>query len=209
MNATRSVAARRAYIAVFSLALLSPMAGALSQSDSTSGQGSATRAQGGQSQNGQMSSGASAKGASTASGSAGQSGTSKNSSVSKPAATFIIVPLVSPVQDQWMKNGCWAKLHDNPGFTGDTLTLSGPIDMPNMIGPFGIDWKGKVSSIETGAKATLTIFDNEDYRDQVSTFKPGERVADVSKRMGFFDEMSSLKVSCSGGKLASRGAGGG
>lgn len=115
-----------------------------------------------------------------------------------PATAFVVVPLASPVQDEWMKTGCWAKLHDIPNFLGDTLTLAGPVDMPDMTGPFGIDWKGKISSIQTGAKATLVIYDNENYRDPVSTIMPGQRVADVSKRIGFFDEMSSLRITCDG-----------
>lgn len=182
-------------ISALSLALLPMAAGAQSQSGSTSGSASDRSAAGqqaaGQGQSaGQQSSGASAKGAGTA------SGTGKTSYT--PATAFVVVPLVSPVQDQWKKTGCWARLHDTQNFMGDTLTLSGPIDMPDMTGPFGIDWKGKISSIETGAKATLVIYDNENYRDPVSTIKPGQRIADVSKRMGFFDEMASLKITCPG-----------
>ena len=30
----------------------------------------------------------------------------------------------------------------------------------------------------------------------VATFKPGQRVPDVSDKMGFFDDFSSLKISC-------------
>lgn len=35
------------------------------------------------------------------------------------------------------------------------------------------------------------------------TFKPGRRVADVSEKMGFFDQMSPMKISCSSGTPAS------
>lgn len=206
---------RQVYIAVLSCALLPlaataqtqtqtpthPAAQAHPQSQPANATGYDTTTQ----PNGsQQSMGASAKGSATASGSS-QAGATKGAPAVKPLATFVLVPVASPLQDQWMKSGCWAKLHDNTGFTGDSLTLSGPIDMPDMLGPFGIDWKSKISSIETGANTTLTVYDNVNYRDPVSTFKPGVRIADVSKRMGFFDDMRSLRITCTGaGSTAAR-----
>lgn len=145
------------------------------------------------------STGASATGAATAS---GQAGTAKSTGAMKPVATFVLVPVASPLHAQWMKTGCWAKLHDKVGFAGDSLTLNGPLDMADMVGPFGINWKGKVSSIETGANTTLTVYDNVNFRDKVSTYKPGERVADISKRMGYFDDMRSVRITCTGAGAA-------
>lgn len=162
------------------------------QSGYTSGQSSTS-----QTHSGQQAMGASGTAGATASG-AKQAGSGKSATAVVPVATFVLIPTTSPLQDQWMRTGCWAKLHDNPGFSGDTLTLSRPIDMPDMVSPFGISCKNKISSIETGANTTLTVYDNANYRDPVSTFKPGERVADVSKRMGFFDDMRSLRITCTG-----------
>ena len=168
----------RACGALFALALLPHAAGAQNQTAPHASNGS-TQATSSQSQ-----------------GSSGQAGNQAAGRAGTPAVNFLLVPVLPAAQDPVLKGGCWAKLHDNQNFTGDVLTLSGPIDMPNMVGPFGIDWQGKVSSIETGPKTTLTIYDNENYRDPVSTFKPGARVGDVSKRMGFFDQMRSLKITC-------------
>lgn len=109
---------------------------------------------------------------------------------------YMLVPVTVADRDPAMKEGCWAKFHDDQNFRGDTLTLVGPVDMPDMTGPFGIDWKDKISSVETGAKATVQVYDNENFTDLVSTFKPGQKVEDVSKKMGFFDEFASLKISC-------------
>lgn len=189
--------------AALSLALspLAAMAQSEGQSPSQSGYASGKNNAATQSQGGQQATGASAQGAATASGSK-QAGSAGNTAKATPSATFVLVPVVSPLRDQWMRSGCWAKLHDNQNFGGDSLTLTGPIDMPDMIGPFGIDWKGKISSIETGANTTLTVYDNANFVDPVSTFKPGERIADVSKRMGFFDQMRSLRITCTGAAAA-------
>lgn len=190
MKRTTSLMRNGVCAAALSL-VLSPLA-AMAQSQSQPQSQTQSQMQGVQ-----QSTGSSAQGAATASGGK-QAGSAGNTAKVAPAATFVLVPVVSPLRDQWMRSGCWAKLHDNQNFGGDSLILTGPIDMPDMIGPFGIDWKGKISSIETGANTTLTVYDNANYRDAVSTFKPGERIADVSKRMGFFDQMRSLRVTCSG-----------
>lgn len=115
-----------------------------------------------------------------------------------PTVSYVMVPVAAPEGKNWMKKGCWAKFHDNENFTGDMLTLMGPVDMPDMKGPFGIDWKGKISSVETGPKARVMVYDNENYNDLVATFKPGQKSKEVSKKLGFFDEFSSLKILCPG-----------
>lgn len=124
---------------------------------------------------------------------------------SRQKVTYLLVPLAAPEQNEWMKKGCWARLYDNQNFSGDSLTLMGPVDMPDMTGPFGIDWKGKISSVETGPRARLLVYDNKEFKDLVSTFKPGQKSADVSKKMGFFDEFSSLKIACDNVQKSSTG----
>lgn len=113
-----------------------------------------------------------------------------------PPVNYLIVPVKSPEHDAWMKKGCWAKFYDSEKFSGDMLTLVGPADMPDMRGPFGIDWKGKISSVETGPAARVLVYDNEQYKDLVVTFKPGQKAPNVSKKMGFFDEFSSMRIAC-------------
>jgi len=141
---------------------------------------------------------AGSSGAQTNQGAANKTGQTAKSPKSSgmPVVVYTLIPIKVAEQDQSMKGGCWARLHDDQNFEGDMLTLIGPVDMPDMTGPFGIDWKGKISSVETGPKATMQVYDNENYNDLVSTFKPGQKVTDVSKKMGFFDEFSSLKISC-------------
>lgn len=145
----------------------------------------------------------------TAQGQTGTSGTSATASPKKnadfqkekeqgrtPDASYLLVPIMASEQNQWMKKGCWATFYDNQNYSGDKITLMGPVDMPDMTGPFGIDWKGKISSVETGSRARVLVYDNEGYKDLVATFKPGQKSADVNKKMGFFDEFASLKIAC-------------
>lgn len=147
-------------------------------------------------------------GASGGSGTAGAQGSSKSqagqgtagkSRASGHPPVYMLVPIDIAAQDNKMKNGCWARIYDRENFAGDTLTLTGPIALADMSGPFGLNWDDRVNSIEVGPKATVTVYDNENYRDQVAQFKPAQRAADLSKRMGFFDEFASIKVDCQQG----------
>lgn len=113
-----------------------------------------------------------------------------------PSFVYMVVPVDIAAKDSAMKSGCWAKIYSKTNYAGDTLTLTGPLSIADMDGPYGLDWDDKVDSIELGPKATLTVYDNEAYRDQVTQFKPGQRVADISKPLGFFDEFASIRMTC-------------
>ena len=140
-----------------------------------------------------------------ASGPAGATqGSSKSATASGGSATsltvlepiMLLVPTKVSVEDA-TKNGCWARLYDRKNIQGDSFTLAGPIDLAEMKGPFGFTWENKVHSVETGPKASLTIYDNRNFRDQDKKIAAGTKIPDLSKKMGFFDDFRSMKMSCS------------
>ena len=104
-------------------------------------------------------------------------------------------------------DGCWVRLHDQTEFRGNQLALVGPVDMPNMRTAFGTDWGGEFDSIAVGPKATVTVYDNENYKDKAATFKPNQKIANMGdKQIGPFEDIRSLKIACSGGAKRSDGA---
>lgn len=122
-------------------------------------------------------------------------------SETKEGQQTVEVPVIVmvPVQvsnDLAGNKGCWVKLYNEEGFRGDSLMLVGPINLAQMIGPFGFSWEDKVRSLETGPKANLTIYDNRDFRDQDNFISAGKKVPDMSKKMGFLDNFRSMMLSC-------------
>ncbi len=109
---------------------------------------------------------------------------------------FVLIPIDMAARETSTKSGCWAKIYDGENYMGDTLTLTGPISLADMSGPFGLNWDDRVNSIELGPKASMTVFDNEGFRDQVAQFKPGQKVPDISRKLGFFDEFASIRLTC-------------
>ena len=131
----------------------------------------------------------------TTQGASGTQGQGQSGGQAHPTV-FMLVPVAVAAKDNSMRSGCWAKIYSAANYSGDTLTLTGPLSIADMSGPYGLNWDDKVDSIELGPKATLTVFDNEQFRDQVAQFKPSQKVADISKRLGFFDEFASVRLSC-------------
>lgn len=127
--------------------------------------------------------------------SAAQSG-SRDGTITVPVPILMMVPVEVSIESE--KNGCWVKFYDKKNYEGDSLMLSGPITLGRMVGPFGFDWENKVRSLQTGPKTNLTIFDNRDFRDQDKFITGGQSVADMSQKMGFFDNFRSMIVSCPG-----------
>lgn len=109
---------------------------------------------------------------------------------------LILVPVDLSMRENSTKSGCWAKIYDGENFMGDTLNLAGPIELADMAGPFGLDWDDKVNSVELGPKATMTVFDNEAFRDPVAQFKSSQKVPNISRKLGLFDEFESVRISC-------------
>jgi hypothetical protein len=118
----------------------------------------------------------------------------------KGGKTTIEVPVLMfvPVQvsTELENKGCWVKFFDKKNFKGDSLFLSGPVNLPRLIGPFGYDWENKIRSVKVGPRANLTIYDNREYRDQDKFLDAGANVANLSKEMGFFDNFRSMMLNC-------------
>ncbi len=91
---------------------------------------------------------------------------------------------------------CWVRLYDQKNYQGESFLVMGPINMAQMIGPFGIDWESKVLSIETGPKANLTIFDNRNFKGENKVIDPNVKIPELSRKTGFFDDFQSMTLNC-------------
>lgn len=131
---------------------------------------------------------------------AGSSGKKASKEGASPATinakvpVLVMVPVQLKMEDQ--AKGCWAKVYDDEKYKGDSMTLLGPIDLAQMRGPLGFSWENMIESVETGPKAQVTIYDNENFRDRAKIIEPGKKVAELDEKLGFFENVRSMKVSC-------------
>lgn len=126
---------------------------------------------------------------------AAASGTQSGASGSAPVV-MLLVPVEMQTQSSASSHGCWARLYGQDQMKGDTLTLVGPVDMMNMTGPFGIDWGQKVSSIEAGPQAKLTLYSGSGFKNRAATVEAGKRVGNVEDSLGQGQQINSMRISC-------------
>jgi hypothetical protein len=142
----------------------------------------------------------SSSGSGTAASQADRAQRSSSPSAAGPAL-LVLMPVTRASPDS-LGNGCWARLYDGQNFSGDNLSLIGPIEMPNMRTAFGRDWSGEFDSVAVGPNAQLTVYDNEDYSQRVSSFEPGQKIANLGGELGFFEQVRSLKLACNNQRRA-------
>jgi hypothetical protein len=64
--------------------------------------------------------------------------------------------------------------------------------------PAGSVWRDWESAI-VGPKARVATFDNENFKERTARLAPGQRIADLrDKKLGWFDEVHSARVACTG-----------
>ncbi len=123
-------------------------------------------------------------------------GTGKNAVVTVPVPLIVLVPLEFRADPNFAQ-GCWVRLYNGMNFKGnDELTIVGPTDMQTMKTPSGVNWKRKAESLEVGPKATVTVYENEFFKDKTVTYQPGQKVDNLRKSLGIFHAIDSLKVAC-------------
>ncbi|MCC2636839.1 MAG: hypothetical protein K0Q68_558 [Moraxellaceae bacterium] len=113
------------------------------------------------------------------------------------APVVLIVPMLTAM-DQGMASGCWARLYDSTDLKGNMFTISGPVDIPSLESGriAGFEWDRNFDSVQVGPNATLMVWQGSDYTEDSTTFRANQRVRDLDARMGFFEDIKSVKVSC-------------
>ena len=116
---------------------------------------------------------------------------------SDPSVTLMLLPSTQHQSTlAATKSGCWTTLYTKKDFNGNALTLLGPLDLKDMVGPFGLDWEEKLASIRTGPNTTVTLYDNEGYQDRSAKLQPGSSVANIDSKLGLFEQVKSMSVKC-------------
>jgi hypothetical protein len=91
-----------------------------------------------------------------------------------------------------LRNGCWVRLYEAANFSGNSVTLLGPVDVAQPDGPFGMEWEDDVGSIEVGPAAAVSVFSDDDFEGTELRFAAGRRASAAA------DEVESLRITCAG-----------
>jgi hypothetical protein len=126
-----------------------------------------------------------------------------SATVNENLAAPVIAPLfiIAPTEvrtDPTLAKGCWVRLFPEPDFKGvDDLTIAGPTELPSLHTPAGgVYWKHKTESVIVGPKATVMVYENQQFRHQTATLSPGTREPRLRGNLKFTQSIDSLKISC-------------
>lgn len=116
-------------------------------------------------------------------------------SPSAPAGTLLALVPSQPAAGGQLANGCWVRFYEDKNFRGPSLTLVGPVDMPDMDAAIGLwrDWDSAVA----GPRATVTTYDADNYGQRTATLRSGQSVPDLrDQHLGWHEQVKSARVAC-------------
>ncbi len=117
-------------------------------------------------------------------------------------------------------DGCWADFYEKAQFKGKHFKLNGPNQKKDLAKVSGENWDKRIESILIGPKATVTVFENKNFKltlkemanhpvlmkslgitkqdileDSEIILHPGSKVHSFGE-YNFYHKIRSLKVEC-------------
>jgi hypothetical protein len=125
---------------------------------------------------------------------------SMNTSSSRSAATSdvdnAVIVLPTSGAGEQMRSGCWASFFGERNFSGDSLTLIGPVELQTLDKGSAQQLKRDIKSVVTGPRATLTLYEKQFLSARWVGFTPDSREPGLAEKLGFGGRIESMKLSC-------------
>jgi hypothetical protein len=115
-----------------------------------------------------------------------------------PSATTETAVVVLPTAGagEQMRSGCWASFYSERNFSGDSLTLIGPVELQTLDKGSAQQLKRDIRSVVTGPRATLTLYEKQFLSARWVGFTPDSREPSLAEKLGFGGRIESMKLSC-------------
>jgi hypothetical protein len=97
------------------------------------------------------------------------------------------------------QNPCSVQIWEDENFEDDNDLIVGPLesrDMKNIPGANKDDWGDEIDSLKVGSKATVTVWQDEDFKDTSATYGPGTEKTNLRGNPNFGDDIDSMKITC-------------
>lgn len=145
-----------------------------------------------------------AAGASSASSSNHQAG---SASAVTGAPMWLLVPAELSTRSEQVANGCWVRLYSGDDFEGRAMTVVGPADLAELRSPYGTGLDNWESAV-VGPNATVTTYDDQDFRARSATLRAGQRYTNLNdSKLGLFEDIESMRVTCASNSATAGQAG--
>ena len=129
-------------------------------------------------------------------GGSGQRSSSGYGAGSGDVDTAVVILPTTGASEQ-MRAGCWASFYDERNFSGDSLTLIGPVELQTLDRSSASQLKRDIKSVVTGPRATLVVYQKQLLSARSVGFQPNTREAGLVETLGFGGRIESMKMTCS------------
>lgn len=119
----------------------------------------------------------------------------------------VVPPLIilAPTEvrtDPTLARGCWVRLFPEAGYKGtDDLTIAGPTAITSLRSPTGgasgVLWKSKAESVIVGPKASVTVYEHQDFKGPSARLQSGTKEPTLRNSLKLTQSIDSLTVTCS------------
>jgi hypothetical protein len=107
------------------------------------------------------------------------------------------VVLPGPAGPEQVRSGCWATFNDERNFSGDSLTLVGPVDLQSLDRGSARQLRRDIKSLVTGPRATLIVYERQLFSNRSVGFPPDSREPGLVEKLGFGGRIESMHLRCS------------
>jgi hypothetical protein len=122
--------------------------------------------------------------------------TSMRTGTPESTAETAVVVLPTAGAAEQMRSGCWASFYGERNFSGDSLTLIGPVELQTLDQGSAQQLKRDIKSVVTGPRATLTLYEKQFLSARWVGFTPDSREPSLIEALGFGGRIESMKLSC-------------
>ena len=118
-----------------------------------------------------------------------------SSGMAEPDTAVVVLPTSGAAEQ--MRAGCWASFYEERNFVGDSLTLTGPVELKTLDQGSARQLKRDIKSIVTGPRATLVVYEKQTLSARSVGFPPNSREGGLAEKLGYGGRIESLQMTCS------------
>jgi len=92
---------------------------------------------------------------------------------------------------------CWIEIFEDDNYDVDDphVKIQGPKEFATMKNLEGKDWANDIESVIVGSNASVSAYEDKDFKGTEITFAPSQRVPNLGK-LDMANDIESMKITC-------------
>ena len=92
---------------------------------------------------------------------------------------------------------CWIEIFEDDNYDADDphVKIQGPKEFATMKNLEGKDWANDIESVIVGSNASVSAYEDKEFKGTEITFAPNQRVPNLGK-LDMANDIESMKITC-------------